>query len=91
MFLSAIHSSFLSAWDVDHDGIRRKLGESTILENTEHDLVFQIQIRHEHGTTLFGLNLMEEYKRSGPANKLLLHDNKAKEIREATQPVRKIP
>jgi hypothetical protein len=55
MFLSAIHSSFLSAWDVNHDGIRRKPSENTVLENMEHDPMFPIEIRNEQGTTLFGL------------------------------------
>ena len=51
----------------------------------EHNPMFHVEIRNEHGgNSLLSLNLMEEYKS-------LLHDNKTKGIREATQPARKIP
>lgn len=87
MFLSVIHSSFLSVWDVCHDGIRKKPAEKTVLENMEHDPMSHIEIRNEHGgNSILGLSLMEEYKRNGPADKLLWHDNKSKGIRGATQP-----
>ena len=71
---------------------QEKSPEHAVLENMEHDPMFHIEIRNEHrGNSLLGLNLMEEYKRSGPADESLLHDNKAKGIRGATQPARKIP
>jgi len=48
MFLSAIHSSFLSGWDVNHGGIRKKPGENTVLKNMEHDPMFHIETRNVH-------------------------------------------
>jgi hypothetical protein len=75
-----MHSSFLSVWSINHNGIRRKPTENAVLENTEHEPMSRIEIRSERRRdSLLGLNLMEEYKS-------LLHDARAKGIREVTQP-----